>query len=406
MTELKHPFTPDWISPPGDTIADLLEERDWTQTQLSERLGYTEKHVSQLINGKAPIGEETALKLERVLGSTAGFWLNREAHYRAQLAKIDEQEILASWISWLDSLPVKELMNQGIIPKRRQDDKNKPNIVKDLLQFFGVASPDDWQSVYGEMEYTFRRTRTEQSDIGSISAWLRRGEILAEHFECPKYNKSKFEKAVEEIRKLTVQEEPQYFVPEMRKICGEAGVVFVLVPSLPRAHTSGVARWLNSHKALIQLSLYGKTNDRFWFTFFHEVAHILLHGKNDIFLDEWDRGEKIESQQEQEADQWAQEFLIPSKYESELRLLSSKENVKAFANKIGIHPAIVVGRLQHEEIIQMNWMNNLKVSLEGLFTPLQQPPVDELPVSSKDNDFEKAVDYVLDKNKALYERLC
>ena len=80
-------FTPDWVSPPGDTIADLIEERDWTQVQLSERLGFTPKHVSQLINGKTPITEEIALKLTKVLGSTETFWLNREADYRAQLAQ-------------------------------------------------------------------------------------------------------------------------------------------------------------------------------------------------------------------------------------------------------------------------------------------------------------------------------
>jgi HTH-type transcriptional regulator/antitoxin HigA len=49
-------FIPDWVSPPGDTIADLLEERDWTQAQLAQRLGFTEKHISQMINGKASIG--------------------------------------------------------------------------------------------------------------------------------------------------------------------------------------------------------------------------------------------------------------------------------------------------------------------------------------------------------------
>ncbi len=69
----------------------MLEERDWTQVQLAERLGYTTKHISLLINGKAPINEETALKLERVLGSTAGFWFNREAQYRAALARKEEE---------------------------------------------------------------------------------------------------------------------------------------------------------------------------------------------------------------------------------------------------------------------------------------------------------------------------
>ncbi len=91
MTETTRTFTPDWVSPPGDTIADLLEERDWTQAQLAERLGYTTKHISLLINGKAPINEETAMKLERVLGSTVGFWLSREAQYRTAVAQIEEE---------------------------------------------------------------------------------------------------------------------------------------------------------------------------------------------------------------------------------------------------------------------------------------------------------------------------
>lgn len=89
-------FTPDWISPPGDTIADLLEERNWTQAQLAECLGYTVEHINLLINGKAPIDEEIALKLERVLGSTAAFWLRYEAQYCAALAR-EEENRLKGW---------------------------------------------------------------------------------------------------------------------------------------------------------------------------------------------------------------------------------------------------------------------------------------------------------------------
>lgn len=135
MIKTTRPFTPDWVSPPGDTIADFLEERDWTQVQLAERLGYTTKHISQLINGKAPINEETAMKLERVLGSTAAFWLNREAQYRAALARIEEENRLKGWTSWLDQLPVKELMNQGVIPKCNLIAKNKPSLVKSYYIF-------------------------------------------------------------------------------------------------------------------------------------------------------------------------------------------------------------------------------------------------------------------------------
>jgi HTH-type transcriptional regulator / antitoxin HigA len=362
MTETTRTFTPDWVSSPGDAIADLLEERDWTQAQLAERLGYTTKHISQLINGKAPINEETALKLERVMGSTAAFWLRYEAQYRAALARKEEENRLKGWTSWLDELPVKDLMNQGVIPKCRLIAKNKPGLVKKLLQFFGVASPEDWQNYYVGMEVDFRRTREKQSDIGAISTWLRLGEIKAEQLDSPKYSKPKFEKAVRQILTLTVLP-PEEFEPQMQKLCWEAGVVLVLVPSIKKAHVSGVARWLNPHKAVIQLSLYGKTNDRFWFNFFHEAAHILLHDKKNIFLDEWDSGESLKSEQEREADKWSREFLIPSEYEGELAKLKHETDVINFAQRIGIHSAIVVGRLQHDHLIDCSWMNSLKVSL-------------------------------------------
>ncbi len=378
MTDLLQTFTPDWISPPGETIADLIEEREWSQAELAKRLGYTTKHISQLINGKASITEETALRLENVLGSSTSFWLSREAQYRAKLAQQESEADFQQWVPWLEELPVKELMNQGAIPKRRKDAKNKPSIVRDLLRFFGVASPDDWRNWYAQKEVAFRRTRAEQNNVGAISAWLRQGEIETEKLSCPKYNRIKFESAVQEIRKLTILS-PEEFLPQMKKLCKEAGVVFLLVPSIPRAHTSGVARWLNPNKALIQLSLYGKTNDRFWFTFFHEAAHILLHDKKNIFLDEWDGGQLIESFQEKEANIWANEFLVPLKYKAELSELGSKECVQTFAHRIGIHPGIIVGRLQHEKIIQMSWMNDLKDRFNSkfLFPHSEQPPEDD-----------------------------
>jgi HTH-type transcriptional regulator / antitoxin HigA len=99
MTKTADPFTPDWASPPGETITDLLEERDWTQAQLADRLGSTEEQVQQLIDGEIAISEETAEKLADILGSTADFWLRLEAIYRAQLVKIAEMSSLSKKIA-------------------------------------------------------------------------------------------------------------------------------------------------------------------------------------------------------------------------------------------------------------------------------------------------------------------
>jgi HTH-type transcriptional regulator/antitoxin HigA len=362
MTELSAPFAPDWVSPPGDSILDLAEERGWTQAELAQRLGYTEKHVSQLINGKVPLSVDAAQRLERVFGSTLDFWLTLEANYQKHKARLDAAEKHAGWVSWLDELPLKELMACGVIAKQRMDAKHKPGLVEACLRFFGVASPDEWRGHYGGMQCSFRRSREEQSDIGAISAWLRLGEQQAEKLDGPKYDRAKFEAALKEIRKLTVQA-PEQFEPRLRQLLRDAGVIFVLVPAIPRAHVSGVARWLSPTRPLIQLSLYGKTNDKFWFTFFHEAAHILLHAqdKKAVYLDD-PNTDHATDQQEHEANQWAGDRLIPPQYKYELTTLRSKEDVKAFAKQLDIHPGIVVGRLQHDGVIKPFWMTDLKVS--------------------------------------------
>lgn len=365
MTELSAPFAPDWVLAPGESVLDLAEERGWTQGELAQRLGYSEKHISQLINGKVPITVDAAQRLERVLGSSMDFWLKLEANYQKHKARLEATERHACWISWLDELPVKELMSSGAIAKARIDAKNKPSIVESCLRFFGVASPEEWRGHYGGMQVAFRRSRDEQSDVGAISAWLRLGEQVAEKLDGPKYDKARFENALSEIRGLT-RTAPEFFEPRMRELLRDAGVLLALVPAIPRAHVSGVARWLNPTRPLIQLSLYGKTNDKFWFTFFHEAAHILLHAdskeaKKSIFLDDPNANHSPDPR-EQEANQWAGNVLIPQEYSHALGTLRTKEAVRAFATSIGIHPGIVVGRLQHDHIIDPSWMNDLKLS--------------------------------------------
>lgn len=355
------PFAPDWVSPPGDTILDLLEERDWTQNQLSDRLGYSTKHVSQLINGKVPLSEDAAIRLQNVFGAPVGFWLKREAQYRERTALMDAAERHAGMVSWLEQFPIKELMNAGAISKRRIDAKSRPGLVADLLAFFGVATPDQWQSHYGDMQMQFRRSRSEQANIGAISAWLRMGEQLAEKADGPRYDEAHLRAKLTEIRALT-QLPQQEFEPQLKRMLQEAGVILVLVPAIPGAHVSGVARWLNPHRPLIQLSLYGRSNDRFWFTLFHELAHILLHSKEkkSVFLDDPSKAD-TSSKEEQQANAWARDFLIPTEQAQQLAALGkNKTEIRHFAKKSGIHPGIVVGRLQHEKLIAITWMNDLK----------------------------------------------
>jgi HTH-type transcriptional regulator/antitoxin HigA len=135
-----------------------------------------------------------------------------------------------------------------------------------------------WSRTNGSMQMQFRRSLSEPANIGAISSWLRMGEQLAEKADTPHYDEARLRAKLAEIRALTLLPQ-QEFEPQLKQLLQEAGVTLVLVPAIPGAHVSGVARWLNPHRPLIQLSLYGKSNDRFWFTLFHELAHILLHSK-------------------------------------------------------------------------------------------------------------------------------
>lgn len=379
-------------------LQELCEQERIAQKKLG--LNRTAAQIQQLIDGELAIDESIARKLAEILGSTEEFWLKSKQLYRSRLAKLAaEKQQLLQWFDWLKTLPVKALMKQAAISERRIDEKNKPDIVRDCLRFFRVASPAEWEDRCRGMQAAFRRTRAQQSDQGAISAWLRRGEIAAADIHSPNYDRVKFERAVREIRKLTILP-PAEFMPKIERLCFEAGVLFVLVPSIPKAHTRGVARWLTDDKPLIQLSLYGRTNDRFWFTFFHEVAHILLHSKEEIFLDECDGSEVLAPVREQEAqaDLWSREWLIPPEYVVELNgLRRSKQEVQKFADRLSIHPAIVVGRLQHEKKIRIYSMNGFK---------------EKLTVGSDFNadarsfrEFDRVLSYVMDKNQELYKQL-
>ena len=369
MTKRQEEFCPNWVSHPGDTIADLIVERGWTQIQLAERLGISTKHLNRLVKGRVELTNDMAIRLTTVFGSTQQFWLQREAQYRQQLARLSAEDRYRSWHNWLEEFPVAELKRAGILPKKRLSDAVKTEFVETLLTFFGIASPEQWEIKYAQMQAHFRRAQNCDSNIGALTAWLRQGETQVERMrtdtntELPniQYNQRKFKRALFEIRKLTVKT-PKEFQYEMQNQCMNTGVFLIFVPAIPKAKVSGAARWINKKCPLIQLSLFGKSNDKFWFSFFHEAAHILLHlnEKEEIFLDDKFHSDS-QNQFETEANEFAEDILISPQFRAYFDDLKTKSQLINFASEIGIHPGIVVGRLQKEGIIPYSHLNKLKV---------------------------------------------
>lgn len=346
-------YQPDYVVPPGATVQETIEALGMTQTELATRTGRTLKHINEIVQGKAPISPETAIQFETVLGVPAIFWNNLERNYRARVAELEEKRRLVGWVDWLKQFPMAALRRRGVISKAR----DKAPQVKELLTFFGVATPEAWGALWSEVQVAYRRSRTFKSSSGALSVWLRLGELEGQRMQCAPYDRARFRAALTRARGLT-EERPDVIERELRGLCAGAGVAIGFVPELPGTCVSGATRWLGSEKALIQLSLRHKSDDHLWFGFFHEAGHILNHGKKEIFVEE--KGDPDDK--ERDADEFASEWLIPS---SEYRdFVSSSDfsefSIRQFARAVGIAPGIVVGRLQHEGLIPYSRFNKLK----------------------------------------------
>ncbi|MEW6771352.1 MAG: HigA family addiction module antitoxin [Bacillota bacterium] len=352
-----YPFEPDYAVPPGATLLETIEHLGLSQAELAERMGRPVKTINEIIKGKTAIIPETALQLERVLGIPASFWNNLERNYREKLAELAEQERLKKQLAWLKEIPVNHMIKHGWIKRC----KDKITQLREVLNFFGVASveawQEHWQRTLGGQAIAFRQSKTRKSELGAIAAWLRKGQLEAQGIPCKPFDADSFKNILGDVRNLTLHP-PAVFVPGLKKMCAKAGVAVVFVPELPGSRTHGATYWLNPRKAVIQLSLRYKTDDHLWFTFFHEAKHVLQHRKRDLFL-EYDGQDDI---YEEQANRFAEQRLIPSDQLNEFLKKGnfSEASVRQFAKCLGIAPGIVVGRLQHEKAIGFNNLNHLK----------------------------------------------
>lgn len=344
-------FEPDYTNPPGETLADLLEETGMTQTELAQRLGVSLKHINQVVKGAASISADLSLGLEKVLGVSADFWLNRESLYRADLARQAEAHDLTRAVEWAKSFPVRELRQRGFIAS----DSKGTDLVRDVLRFFGIASPELW----ADPVVAFRKSQRVESDAKALATWLRAGEIEAATIDVKPYGSDRFHEALQEVRGLT-RLDPSEWQPELVRTCAAAGVAVVILEAFQGARANGATRWLSPTMALIQMSLRYRWEDIFWFSFFHEAAHVLLHRKKQIFLEGLEPETDDESQVwEEEADRFAARILIPPEHESDLRWLTLTD-VPEFADRLGIDAGIVIGRLQHDGLIPNHRGNELR----------------------------------------------
>lgn len=358
------PFAPQDVAHPGAMVQEYLEAFDWSQRELARRTGLTPKTISEICSFKAPISANTAIVFERAFNRPAHLWMNLQRRYEEHCARRDEQQKSTGWREWSKLFPVKAMKQRGWLDAPAGDSSSADS----LLRFFGVATPERWSVLWEDGAIQYRQTRKFSTSIFSISAWARQTELLAQKIETQPFDEDKLIGLLPAVRRLT-RKQPDEFQPRLEELCASAGVAVVWVPELPKTGISGCARWLTKRKALVALTLRYKWEDQIWFTFFHELGHVLLHRKRSTFiLDNADEDvsdyvvDPEVQQQEEEANRFAADTILPPrdlKVFIDLGVFTTNA-ILLFAKKQEIAPGLVVGRLQREGLLRPEQGNKLK----------------------------------------------
>lgn len=346
-------LAPRWASAPGATIKRALDQKGLALDDFAARCGLDHSQAEALLVGEAPITLSLARELAGVVGGSPTFWLTREAQFLEDRARVEADR-------WSQDMPITQMVGLGWIAEPQSWQER----ISECMGFFGVETVTQWDERYRQqLQLTrYRTSPTYDLDAGATTAWLRAAERIVNAREpLGQYNAEAFANQLRSLRRLTRERDPLKFVPELERACADCGVAFVVVRAPVGCPVSGATRRYGANP-LIQLSARYLTDDHFWFTFFHEAGHVLLHDVDDVFVDVLD--EEDGEGQEQEANDFASHLLLvvdPGSDAAELsgRRWSHREALRE-AVELGISPGVLVGQLQHRQIVPRGHLNGLK----------------------------------------------
>jgi len=347
-------FKPDWFSKPGDSILSLMHRRAVPATVLADRLGGEREILRGLVSGLRPIDERIAKIISETLGGTPRFWLQRQENYDQAL----DRAVSAIGPDERDGL-LKKVPSPSPATRGRPSGSNVAREIRVRLAFYNVNGIQAWKTRYGQcIDATrFRTSDSFESEDGAVSLWLRAGELEAEIISTAPWDPAKLREGISSIRRLSLIRQPTRVLPKLRKALATVGVALVVHKAPRGCRASGASRFLSRDKAMLLLSMRHKSDDHFWFTLFHELGHLLLHGDQTFIDEEGMPEDKFEA----EANEFARRCIVPGDMERAFgQLPANRDSVIRFSVSLGVAPGLVVGQLQHRGIIGYERLNFLK----------------------------------------------
>ena len=334
---------------PGYYIKEYIEEIGLTQEDFANRLGTTPKNISYIIRGEQSISIDIANKLSRMSGTSVKYWLNLQNDYDTIVFEIknlqeinEEREVFKS----LKYSYFRDNFNLPYVPGKIDEQ------IKYVREFLNVSSLTVFKKK--DMYVNFRKADLNQTEINTIKANIMvqiAANISLKEVDIPKYDKKSFLKAIEYA--LTLTKDHKEFYKIIKKEFYKCGVDLIVLPNLLGSKINGASKKIVDH-VMLMVNDRNSNSDSFWFTLFHEIGHI-INGDFGISF------EKEEGKEEENANKFAEDKLIPSKEYDEFikKRKFTLNSLIEFSNEINRDPGIVLGRLQKDKLISYDdWKFN------------------------------------------------
>lgn len=348
-------------------LSEMMQARGWTQVDLATILSKPQRSISEIVTGKKCLTPETAILLAAAFGNEPEFWMEIESKYRLSLVDSKPNEV-SSRARLYDLAPVKEMAKRGWVSSAADPSQ----LEHELCKFFGQESLQEEPRIDASL-----RTSLEGTINPSQRAWCFRARRLAQSLvDVGRFDESNFQKGLRKLRRLAAWPEHAGKVPS---VLASMGIRFVVVEPLIKTRIDGAAFWLDEHSPVIAMSIRYDRIDSFWHTLGHELSHIRHRDGTSLDIDlvgdnQLSPAEK--SPVELRADREAAETWIDAEdlqsFIVRVGPLYSRERINQFANRMKIHPGIIVGQLQYRgEISYRNMRDTLvKVREYVLFEAL------------------------------------
>lgn len=345
MVEKMNGLSLDFIIHPGETIKEVLEERQMKQEELAIRTGFSSKHVSEVVNGKKGISPSFAKSLEYVFGMPASFWINLQGIYDKEILEYKEQEeIDENEVNIVKSLKelIKYAESLNLMTKTK-------DVISQIIELRTICNVNNLTYINNLVtsQIAFRKSQTIETNTYVLYVWLRICELIAQKSNIEnEYNEEKLKANIINIKKCMFLEINEA-VKELERIFAECGIIFQVVKNFAGAPVQGFIKKSNN-KIIFSMTIRRAFADEFWFTLFHEIGHLLNGDMVSMqFIDYADS----KSDMEDKADEFARKTLIN---EEDYNLFMKRNNlteeeIVKFAKEQGVQPFILVGRIQKEK---------------------------------------------------------